>query len=58
MWSHILGVLGDCHWRIKGTGTVADRLGVNPSALRNRMKTLGIPRAVGELMTGRRIMMS
>lgn len=41
---HILGVLQECHWRIKGAGAAADRLGMNPSTLRYRMKKLGIER--------------
>jgi formate hydrogenlyase transcriptional activator len=45
MRGHILGVLGDCRWRIKGAGAAADRLGMNPSTLRYRMKKLGIRRA-------------
>jgi formate hydrogenlyase transcriptional activator len=42
--NHILGVLQECHWRIKGAGAAADRLGMNPSTLRYRMKKLGIER--------------
>lgn len=42
--SHILRVLEDCNWRIKGTGNAADRLGLAPSTLRFRMKKLGIER--------------
>ncbi|NQT38771.1 MAG: sigma-54-dependent Fis family transcriptional regulator, partial [Planctomycetes bacterium] len=41
---HILSVLQECHWRIKGAGAAADRLGMNPSTLRYRMKKLGIER--------------
>jgi formate hydrogenlyase transcriptional activator len=40
--NHILGVLQECHWRIKGVGAAADRLGMKPSTLRYRMKKLGI----------------
>jgi PAS domain S-box-containing protein len=43
--SHIVGVLQECHWRIKGAGAAADRLGMNPSTLRYRMKKLGIERS-------------
>jgi len=39
---HILSVLRDCDWRIKGRGNAAERLGLNPSTLRYRMKKLGI----------------
>ena len=42
--THILSVLQECHWRIKGAGAAADRLGMNPSTLRYRMKKLGIER--------------
>ena len=41
---HILSVLDQCSWRIKGTGAAAERLGIKPSTLRYRMKTLGIER--------------
>ena len=41
---HILSVLEECHWRIKGAGAAADRLGMNPSTLRYRMKKLRIKR--------------
>jgi len=40
--THILSVLRDCDWRIKGRGNAAERLGLNPSTLRYRMKKLGI----------------
>ena len=40
----MLSVLQECHWRIKGAGAAADRLGMNPSTLRYRMKKLGIER--------------
>jgi transcriptional regulator with GAF, ATPase, and Fis domain len=43
--SHMLSVLQECHWRIKGEGAAADRLGMNPSTLRYRMKKLGIERS-------------
>ncbi len=42
--SHMLSVLQECHWRIKGEGAAADRLGMNPSTLRYRMNKLGIER--------------
>ena len=41
---HMISVLRECHWRIKGAGAAADRLGMNPSTLRSRMKKLGIQR--------------
>lgn len=45
MRSHILGVLGECRWWIKGAAGAADRLGMNPNTLRYRMEKLGIRRA-------------
>jgi len=42
--SHIVNILEDCNWRIKGTGNSAERLGLKPSTLRYRMKKLGIQR--------------
>ena len=41
---HMLSVLQECHWRIKGKGAAAERLGMNPSTLRYRMKKLGLDR--------------
>jgi PAS domain S-box-containing protein len=40
--SHIVSVLTNCKWRVSGQGNAADRLGLNPSTLRHRMKKLGI----------------
>lgn len=42
--AHILQVLQDCRWRIKGPGNAAERLGLKSSTLRSRMKKLGIAR--------------
>ncbi len=42
--SHILAVLQDCNWRVKGAGNAAERLGMKTSTLRYRMKKLGIER--------------
>jgi PAS domain S-box-containing protein len=42
--AHIVGVLEDCKWRIKGADNAAERLGLKPSTLRYRMKKLGIQR--------------
>jgi PAS domain S-box-containing protein len=42
--AHIQSVLEECGWKVKGTGNAADRLGLNPSTLRSRMKKLGIAR--------------
>lgn len=39
---HIVDVLDDCNWKIKGANNAADRLGLAPSTLRHRMKRLGI----------------
>lgn len=41
---HIVGVLEDCNWTIKGPGQAAERLGLPPSTLRYRMRKLGIKR--------------
>jgi transcriptional regulator with GAF, ATPase, and Fis domain len=40
----ILAALKQSHWKIKGGGNAAERLGLSPSTLRYRMKTLGIHR--------------
>jgi PAS domain S-box-containing protein len=42
--AHIVGVLEECKWKIKGANNAADRLGLKPSTLRYRMKKLGIER--------------
>jgi len=42
--SHILSVLEKCDWKVKGPGNAAERLGLNPSTLRGRMRKLGIER--------------
>lgn len=42
--SHILRVLDECDWRVKGPGNAAELLGLNPSTLRGRMRKLGIAR--------------
>jgi len=41
---HIIHVLEECGWRIKGAKNAAERLGMAPSTLRYRMKKLGIER--------------
>jgi formate hydrogenlyase transcriptional activator len=41
---HILHVLADTAWRIKGPDSASDRLRMKPSTLRSRMKRLGIVR--------------
>jgi hypothetical protein len=40
--AHILREVEECGWRLKGKGNAAERLGVNASTLRSRMKKLGI----------------
>jgi transcriptional regulator with GAF, ATPase, and Fis domain len=42
--SHIVSVLRECAWKINGPGNAAERLGLNPSTLRFRMKKLRIER--------------
>jgi len=42
--AHIERVLAECGWKVKGRGNAAERLGLNPSTLRTRMKRLGIVR--------------
>jgi formate hydrogenlyase transcriptional activator len=42
--THIVEVLERCHWVIEGPGQAAERLGLRPSTLRYRMKTLEIRR--------------
>ena len=37
-------VLEGCSWRIEGSGGAADRLGLHPNTLRNRMRKLGLRR--------------
>jgi formate hydrogenlyase transcriptional activator len=43
--AHILRMLEECDWRVKGPGNAADLLGLNPSTLRGRMRKLGITRS-------------
>jgi len=42
--AHILQVLEECGWRIKGKSNAAERLGLHPSTLVHRLKKLGIER--------------
>lgn len=42
--AHILQVVEECDWKIRGKGNAAERLGINHSTLRSRMKKLGIER--------------
>ena len=41
---HVRRVLEACAWKVKGVGNAAERLGLNPSTLRLRMKNLGLRR--------------
>lgn len=43
--ANILHALEESGWRVKGDGNAAERLGINPSTLRSRMKKLGIERS-------------
>jgi PAS domain S-box-containing protein len=43
--AHILRVLEECNWKVAGKGNTADRLGMNRSTLRYRIKKLGITRS-------------
>jgi len=45
--THILRIIEGCGWKIKGKANAADRLGLHPSTLHNRMKKLGIVRPKG-----------
>lgn len=42
--AHIVSVLDECNWTIKGPGQAAERLALAPSTLRYRMNKLGIKR--------------
>jgi transcriptional regulator with GAF, ATPase, and Fis domain len=42
--SHILRILKDTNWKIKGVNGAAEILGINPSTLRDRIEKLGIER--------------
>ena len=42
--AHIIGVLEECGWRVRGTDGAAERLGLKRSTLQSRMKKLGIQR--------------
>lgn len=42
--THIVRVLEECGWKVKGPHNAADRLGLKPSTLRYRMGKLGIER--------------
>ena len=42
--AHILQILEQTHWRIRGAGGAAERLGLKPTTLESRMKRLGLRR--------------
>lgn len=42
--SHIIHILKDTNWKIKGVNGAAEILGINPSTLRDRIEKLGIER--------------
>jgi len=44
--THVKAVLQSAHWRIRGVGGAADRLGLKPSTLESRMSRLGLRRPV------------
>lgn len=50
----IVEVLEECHWKIKGVGNAAERLGLKPSTLRYRMKVLGIKRPAASAASEKR----
>ncbi len=41
---HIVAVLDEVRWRIRGEGGAAQRLGLKPSTLESRKRKLGIKR--------------
>jgi transcriptional regulator with GAF, ATPase, and Fis domain len=41
---HIIAVLDEVRWRIRGDGGAAQRLGLKPSTLEFRLRKLGIQR--------------
>jgi transcriptional regulator with GAF, ATPase, and Fis domain len=41
---HILWVLDDCGWKVRGKDGAAERLGLKRTTLNSRMKRLGIER--------------
>ncbi|HEY4965793.1 MAG TPA: sigma 54-interacting transcriptional regulator, partial [Puia sp.] len=45
---YILKVLQECHWQIAGSGGAAEKLTINPSTLRSRIKKLNIDRPLND----------
>ena len=41
---HVRSVVESCHWRIRGAGGAAERLGLQPTTLETRMAKLGLRR--------------
>lgn len=46
MRAHVVAVLDECGWRVRGRGGAAEILGVAPTTLESRMKRWGIRRAI------------
>jgi transcriptional regulator with GAF, ATPase, and Fis domain len=42
--AHIVSVLEECGWKVRGKDGAAERLGLKGSTLQSRMKKLGIQR--------------
>ena len=42
--AHIIRVLEDCGWKVRGKDGAAERLGLKRTTLQSRMKKLGIRR--------------
>jgi transcriptional regulator with GAF, ATPase, and Fis domain len=42
--AHIVRVLEECGWKVRGKGGAAERLGLKRTTLQSRMKKLGIQR--------------
>jgi formate hydrogenlyase transcriptional activator len=47
--AHILRVLEECNWRVRGKDCAAERLGLKRTTLQSRMKRLGIMRPAVKL---------
>jgi transcriptional regulator with GAF, ATPase, and Fis domain len=44
--AHIVKVLEECGWKVRGKGGAAERLGLKRTTLQSRMKKLGIQRPI------------
>ena len=44
--AHIVRVLEDCGWKVRGKDSAAERLGLKRTTLQSRMKKLGIRRPI------------